>query len=106
MARVAPRAVRGAARRCRTPAAAARDCLAPQAQLTVALPARVGDDTDFYTSLDPALDIGRLINPEDPLTPNFQWIPLAYHGRAPSIDVSGQSLRRPRPGAWGVGPDP
>jgi fumarylacetoacetase len=71
--------------------------LVPQADAELALPLQIGDYTDFYTSIDHALNIGRLRNPESPLSPNFQWLPVAYHGRVSSIGISGQRFRRP----WG-----
>jgi fumarylacetoacetase len=74
---------------------ALRDCLVPQAGVALGLPARIGDYTDFYTSIDHALNVGRLLRPDDPITANFQWIPIAYHGRASTIGVSGQTFRRP-----------
>jgi fumarylacetoacetase len=70
-------------------------CLVPQASAEYAVPARIGDYTDFYTSIHHALNIGRLFRPDDPLTPNFQWVPAAYHGRVSSIGVSGQKVHRP-----------
>jgi fumarylacetoacetase len=72
-------------------------CLVPQAQAEYALPARIGDYTDFYTSLYHATNIGRLFRPKDPLATNFRWMPIACHGRASSIGVSGQRVPRP----WG-----
>ena len=72
-----------------------RDCLVPLAGVEYAVPARIGDYTDFYTSIHHALNVGRLFRPDDPLTPNFQWVPTAYHGRVSSIGVSGQKVRRP-----------
>ncbi len=57
------------------------------------LPARIGDYTDFYTSIHHARNISQLLN--IPLAPNFQWVPTAYHGRVSSIGVSGQAFRRP-----------
>ncbi len=72
-----------------------RDCLVPLAAAEFTVPARIGDYTDFYTSIHHALNVGRLFRPEDPLTPNFQWVPTAYHGRVSSIGVSGQKVRRP-----------
>jgi len=72
-----------------------RGCLVPQAEAEFKLPANVGDYTDFYTSIDHALNVGRLLRPEDPITPNFQWIPIAYHGRASTLGVSGQRFHRP-----------
>ena len=47
-----------------------RDCLVPQAGVTFGLPARIGDYTDFHTSIDHALNVGRLFRPDDPITPN------------------------------------
>ena len=70
--------------------------LVPQAQAEFALPARIGDYTDFYTSIHHATAVGRLFRPDQPLLPNYKWVPIAYHGRASSIGVSGQRVRRPR----------
>jgi len=70
-------------------------CLVPLAQIEHSLPTRIGDYTDFYTSIDHAINVGKLIRPDDPLTPNFQWLPIAYHGRVSSIGVSGQTFHRP-----------
>lgn len=75
--------------------AAARACLVPQSGATLELPIRVGDYTDFYTSIHHARNITRLLNPEADVLPNFQWIPSAYHGRVSSIGVSGQRFHRP-----------
>ena len=74
---------------------AVRECLVPQAEVEYTVPARIGDYTDFYTSIDHALNISRLMNPEGDVTPNFRWIPTAYHGRVSTIDVSGQRFHRP-----------
>jgi fumarylacetoacetase len=74
---------------------AIRAVLVPQAGAEYTVPARIGDYTDFYTSIHHALNVGRLFRPEEPLTPNFQWVPTAYHGRVSSIGVSGQKVRRP-----------
>lgn len=75
--------------------AAVRAALVPLADIEHTVPARIGDYTDFYTSIHHALNVGKLFRPEDPVTPNFRWIPTAYHGRASSIGVSGQAYRRP-----------
>lgn len=71
--------------------------LVPQADVEHALPAQVGNYTDFYTSIHHALNVGRLIFPDNPLTPNFQWLPIAYHGRASSLRVGqpGFGFHRP-----------
>jgi len=80
-----------------TPAdtARVRRALVPMAEVAYTVPARIGDYTDFYTSIDHALNISRLMNPQGDVTPNFRWIPTAYHGRVSTIGVSGQQFRRP-----------
>ncbi|MBP0595013.1 fumarylacetoacetase [Paraburkholderia sp. LEh10] len=75
--------------------AALRPCLVPQSDAQYALPAQIGDYTDFYTSIDHARNIAALLRPDGALSPNFQWMPVAYHGRVSSIGVSGQQVRRP-----------
>jgi len=70
-------------------------CLVPQADAEYALPAQIGDYTDFYTSIDHARNIVRLLRPDGALSPNFQWMPVAYHGRSSSIGLSGHAIRRP-----------
>ncbi len=74
---------------------AMRDCLLPQAEVQYTVPTQIGDYTDFYTSIYHAQNVGRVIRPDDPLTPNFQWLPIAYHGRASSVVISGTPFRRP-----------
>jgi len=69
--------------------------LVPQAQAEHALPAQIGDYTDFYTSIHHATAIGKLFRPDNPLLPNYKWVPIGYHGRSSSIAVSGQQFRRP-----------
>ncbi|MDB5959957.1 MAG: fahA [Massilia sp.] len=69
--------------------------LVAQADAEYALPARIGDYTDFYTSIHHATAVGRLFRPDEPLLPNYKWVPIGYHGRASSIGVSGQQFRRP-----------
>ncbi len=70
-------------------------CLVPMKDVDYALPAQIGDYTDFYTSIHHATNIGKLFRPDNPLLPNYQWIPIGYHGRASSIVVSGHSFHRP-----------
>ena len=70
-------------------------CLVPQADVEYGLPARIGDYTDFYTSIDHARNIVKLLRPDGTLAPNFQWMPVAYHGRVSSIGIAGQQVRRP-----------
>jgi fumarylacetoacetase len=69
--------------------------LVPQAEAEHALPAQIGDYTDFYTSIHHATAIGKLFRPDNPLLPNYKWVPIGYHGRSSSIAVSGQQFRRP-----------
>ena len=79
-------------------------CLVAQADAEFAVPAQIGDYTDFYTSVHHATNIGKLLRPDNPLLPNYKWVPIGYHGRSSSIGISGQDVRRPlsqlmRPGA-------
>ena len=60
------------------------------------LPAAIGDYTDFYAGIHHALNVGRLFRPDNPLLPNYRWLPVGYHGRASSVQVSGTPFRRPR----------
>ncbi len=59
------------------------------------LPARIGNFTDFYAGIHHATNSGRLLRPDNPLLPNYKHIPVAYHGRASSIRVSGTEVHRP-----------
>ena len=59
------------------------------------LPARIGDYTDFYASIHHATRVGKLFRPDNPLLPNYKYVPIGYHGRASSIVVSGHEIRRP-----------
>ncbi|RYF64417.1 MAG: fumarylacetoacetase, partial [Comamonadaceae bacterium] len=70
--------------------------LLPQAQAEYTVPCKVGDYTDFYTGIHHATTIGKLFRPDQPLMPNYKWVPIGYHGRASSIVVSGQSFKRPQ----------
>ena len=70
-------------------------CLVPQAEVEHALPATIGDYTDFYASVHHATTVGRMFRPDQPLMPNYKWVPIAYHGRASSIGVSPQRFVRP-----------
>ena len=64
--------------------------------VTMQLPARIGDYTDFYSSYYHAHNVGTMLRgPENALMPNWKWLPVAYHGRASSIVVSGTDVRRP-----------
>ena len=61
----------------------------------MSLPATIGDYTDFYASCNHATNIGKLFRPDNPLLPNYKHIPIAYHGRASSVVISGTPARRP-----------
>jgi fumarylacetoacetase len=70
-------------------------CLVPQTQAEMAVPCRIGDYTDFYTSISHATTVGKLFRPDNPLLPNYAWVPIGYHGRVSTIGVSGQCFPRP-----------
>jgi fumarylacetoacetase len=70
--------------------------LLPKGELEMLLPAAIGDYTDFYASIHHATNVGALFRPDTPLLPNYKHVPIAYHGRASSIVVSGAPVRRPR----------
>ncbi len=69
--------------------------LVPQAAVEMLLPVRIGDYTDFYASVYHATNVGRLFRPDNPLLPNYKYVPIGYHGRASSIVVSGTDIQRP-----------
>ena len=79
------------------PQAGGDSLLIPIAGTRFTLPCPIGDYTDFYASIDHATHVGRLMRPDHPLLPNYKWLPVAYHGRASSIVLSGAPVRRP----WG-----
>ena len=60
------------------------------------LPFAIGDYTDFYASVHHATNVGSMFRPDNPLLPNYKWVPIGYHGRASSIVVSGTPVRRPK----------
>jgi fumarylacetoacetase len=70
-------------------------CLVPQADVQLVLPCDIGDYSDFYTSIHHATTVGKMFRPDNPLLPNYQWVPIGYHGRSSSIGISGQLVRRP-----------
>jgi fumarylacetoacetase len=59
------------------------------------LPVRIGDYSDFYTSIHHASNVGRMFRPDNALLPNYKWVPIGYHGRASSIVASGHAVHRP-----------
>lgn len=71
--------------------------LTERRKATMLMPVRVGNYTDFYSSIEHATNVGKMFRPDNPLLPNWRWLPVGYHGRASSIVVSGTPIRRP----WG-----
>src|SRR5207244_12438451 len=88
-----------------------RHLLHPIAECELFVPAAIGDYTDFYASIFHATNVGRLFRPDNPLLPNYKYVPIGYHGRASSIVPSGTAIRRPsgqaqdaRPGEGATAP--
>ncbi len=80
--------------------------LIAQSFAEMALPCTIGDYTDFYTGIHHATTVGKLFRPDNPLLPNYKWVPIGYHGRGSSIGVSGQTFRRPMGQLKGAGDEP
>jgi fumarylacetoacetase len=76
-------------------ASAFRAALVPQAEVNLGLPCTIGDYTDFFIGIHHATMVGKLFRPDNPLLPNYKWVPIGYHGRASSINVSPATFRRP-----------
>ena len=72
-----------------------QQALVPQSACEYTVPCRVGDYTDFYTGIHHATTVGKLFRPDNPLMPNYKWVPIGYHGRASSLVVSGTPVKRP-----------
>ena len=69
--------------------------LHPAGNCRLELPAAIGDYTDFFAGINHATNAGRLFRPDNPLLPNYKYVPIGYHGRASSITVSGAPVHRP-----------
>lgn len=69
--------------------------LVPQRDAELFLPIEIGDYTDFYASKHHATNIGSMLRPDNPLLPNYTWVPIGYHGRSSTVVVSGTPVRRP-----------
>jgi fumarylacetoacetase len=69
--------------------------LVPMKKARLLLPVAIGDYSDFYAGIYHAQNAGRLFRPDNPLLPNYHWVPIGYHGRASSIVVSGTPIVRP-----------
>ena len=74
---------------------AVRTCLVRRADARLLLPVKPRNYTDFYASKEHATNVGSMFRPDNPLLPNWVWVPIGYHGRASSIVVSGEPVRRP-----------
>ena len=76
-----------------------RDAIEPvlvgQSEATMHLPCIIGDYTDFYVGIHHATNVGKQFRPDNPLLPNYKYVPIGYHGRASSVRVSGQPVIRP-----------
>ena len=70
-------------------------CLTAMAHSELLIPAHIGNYTDFYASVFHATNVGSMFRPDNPLLPNYKYIPVAYHGRASSVQVSDAPVRRP-----------
>jgi fumarylacetoacetase len=81
---------RGSAERARWAAA-----LCAQSDIETGLPCVIANYTDFYAGIHHATNVGKLFRPDNPLLPNYKWVPIGYHGRASSIGASGQRFQRP-----------
>ncbi|OCI90880.1 fumarylacetoacetase [Agrobacterium sp. 13-626] len=66
-----------------------------QSEVRLQLPVRIGDYTDFYVGIHHATQVGKLFRPDNPLLPNYKYVPIGYHGRASSVIPSGIPVRRP-----------
>ena len=75
---------------------AVQACLVPQSQVEYTVFFKFCEYTEFYTSVHHATNIGKQFRPDNPLLPNYKWVPIGYHGRASSIGISGQSFARPK----------
>ncbi|WAC13538.1 fumarylacetoacetase [Dyadobacter pollutisoli] len=73
----------------------ANSLIVRQSDVQLHIPLKVGNYTDFYSSQEHATNVGKLFRPDDPLFPNWKHMPVAYHGRASSIVVSGTAIQRP-----------
>ena len=66
------------------------------AEATMHLPCAIGDYTDFYVGIHHAMNVGKQFRPDQPLLPNYKYVPIGYHGRASSVRVSGEAVVRPK----------
>jgi len=78
-----------------TRTAGAESLLVPMHGARLLMPCEIGDYSDFYASIHHAANVGKMFRPDNPLLPNYKWLPVGYHGRASSIVLSGTPVRRP-----------
>jgi len=76
--------------------AALQVALYPASECQMHLPAKVGDYTDFYVGIQHATNVGKLFRPDNPLLPNYKYVPIGYHGRASTLRPSGTEVIRPK----------
>jgi fumarylacetoacetase len=76
--------------------AALNAALYPAGECQMHMPAKVGDYTDFYVGIQHATNVGKLFRPDNPLLPNYKYVPIGYHGRASTLRPSGTDVRRPK----------
>ena len=69
--------------------------LLPMKQAQLFVPLGIGDYTDFFAGIHHATNMGKMLRPDNPLLPNYKWVPIGYHGRGSSIVVSGTQIVRP-----------
>jgi fumarylacetoacetase len=79
----------------RSGADASRTQLVSHADAVMLLPANIWDYTDVYASIFHATNVGKMFRPDNPLLPNYKYVPIGYHGRASSIVASGTDVHRP-----------
>jgi fumarylacetoacetase len=72
-----------------------RPFLTPMARVEMSMPVAFRNFTDFFASIFHATNAGRLFRPDSPLSPNYKYVPVAYHSRASSVCISGTPVRRP-----------
>lgn len=72
-----------------------QQALLPLASVELGLPCEVGDYTDFYVGIHHATAVGKLFRPDNPLLPNYKWVPIGYHGRCSTLNPSGTAFHRP-----------
>lgn len=70
--------------------------LIPLSQIDLLLPFQIGDYTDFYASINHATHVGSIMRPDNPLMPNYKYMPIGYHGRSSSVIVSGTQVQWPK----------